>query len=446
MSSPRLPLQIGTSAIESLLRVGLMVPAIVALPFLTVMAIGALFCLRFDVAGDVFGFVVKTSTAFIEHVQRLFFERPSDLWCDDDGVHIEGGRFDGVTLSWALVGPSLRVEESDERTELYIDMFCIAQAEAPAERASLHQLHQSLASAVPGAALIAPAPSSAAQLVTCPTCGTPIVPSDAETTRCRGCDSDVPMPPALRQRVRGDRDLVEAGRRADALRVALRQQRRATRTAHLFVIAGVLMLLAWLVPVVIGVIAASRATLGGWSALDLALVAPLLMGGIYVVLRRLVADRFALRLITVGFAARAPDKVGEPSRCRACGAPLPAAVGRMLTACAYCRAENVLGIDLRGEAQRSRAELGSLDEALALRAAEVTRWAGLVPLGMAALVLAAVLAWLPLRIHREPVAPPPVVGVVVRPAAPTTVERCIRRPIRARRACRRRARLRSSSS
>ena len=48
--------------------------------------------------------------------------------------------------------------------------------------------------------------------------------------------------------------------------------------------------------------------------------------------------------------------------------------GNVLVRCAYCGAENVLGLDVRGEAQRGRAQVDSLDEALFQRRNERARW------------------------------------------------------------------------
>ena len=67
-------------------------------------------------------------------------------------------------------------------------------------------------------------------------------------------------------------------------------------------------------------------------------------------MRRLLANRRALRLLTLGFAAVAPARPGDPLECRRCGGPLRDPGHAALTRCVYCEAPNVMAADLRFEA------------------------------------------------------------------------------------------------
>jgi hypothetical protein len=409
LRSPRLPLQIGTSALTSVGMTALLFMPGSALA-VAMIVFGAVAVARgaLQVAAPLIAGGAGIMGLLGHRVWRSFRERPSDLYLDDEGMHVEGGRFDGVMLSWPMIAAGCRlVHDSEEQLiELYIDEFRIAEADDPAECESLQMLHQSLQSELAADRDAPAAPTTAVQLLRCPRCDLPVVPSDAERVRCRACDAEIEMPPALREKARGDLDLAATERRAQAVGAALGDQPRARTTEALFVVGGLIMVLAWPLAIVAGAIALERDMLPWWSALLLLLVPPLWVAGPYILLRRLIATRFAVRLISVGFAAHAPTKAGEPSLCRECGAPLPDAGARMLASCAYCGADNVLGVDLRGTARRRRAEIGSIDAALALRDRQLSTWRPRVPFGAALIVLGIVPLVLSLSVKPERPATP----------------------------------------
>jgi hypothetical protein len=97
------------------------------------------------------------------------------------------------------------------------------------------------------------------------------------------------------------------------------------------------------------------------------------LGGFFMARGRL-ADRGALQLLTLGFGALAPRKDGEPSRCRRCQGPLPTAGIGGVTHCAYCSAENIVGMDLRPSLDPARTEQHNFDDALKKRAKEKLLW------------------------------------------------------------------------
>ena len=94
----------------------------------------------------------------------------------------------------------------------------------------------------------------------------------------------------------------------------------------------------------------------------------------FAVAQARLTDRFALHAVVIGFGARDPARPGEPSRCRACTAALPAATTSPIVHCIYCNKPNVLGLDLSGDAAEARKESEQLDVAFAAREKERFVW------------------------------------------------------------------------
>ncbi len=146
-------------------------------------------------------------------------------------------------------------------------------------------------------------------------------------------------------------------------------------SASLFVIAALVMLVAWPLAIVLMVIEFNAASLTfGHALLLVAFVASCIVG-FYALIRTRLVDRQALRLLAVEFAAVEPAKPGDPYRCQHCLAPLPAAGDvRVLVRCVYCSTDNVLGLHLGREATVAREESRSLANAMDLRKREHRRW------------------------------------------------------------------------
>ncbi len=91
-------------------------------------------------------------------------------------------------------------------------------------------------------------------------------------------------------------------------------------------------------------------------------------------------------MLTLGFGALAPTRDGEPSRCRRCQGPLPHAGIGGVAPCAYCGAENIVGLDLRPSLDPARTEQHGFDTALTTRAKEKRLWAVLTGVALATLL------------------------------------------------------------
>ena len=139
-------------------------------------------------------------------------------------------------------------------------------------------------------------------------------------------------------------------------------------------LAAIPSLLAW--PVALGFAAGLYALcfLRVTNAFLVAIATFGVIAGLYYLVRGQLSDRQALRLLTIGFAARAPTTAGGAHHCRKCNGPLVPPEGSVLVHCVYCGAENVLGFDARGEAKQSEKQVESLDDALERRDAERARW------------------------------------------------------------------------
>lgn len=91
-----------------------------------------------------------------------------------------------------------------------------------------------------------------------------------------------------------------------------------------------------------------------------------------VLARADIVTRRALRAVMNGFASRPPSRPGEPSTCRRCGAPVPEPpVGSVVSRCVHCQAANVMGTDLRADADEATAVESELVTVLGAKRIEV---------------------------------------------------------------------------
>jgi predicted RNA-binding Zn-ribbon protein involved in translation (DUF1610 family) len=426
-----LPLQIGTSSLWSLARgAGTLLPGVAlvvgALPLLAVggLPLGA-------VAAVVGGLLVYFAGMHLFIAARA---RPSDVLLGGDGLHIEGGVHHGRAILWPQIDPertTLTVEKERrytlarifgnglavllmllvrrrvfwfDRAELDIarlrvglrdgSTLLLAEAERPIEKESLEALHDAVRSsgwhAPPGAAR--PKRPGGRHTVMglsvlfCPRCGAVAVPDDRDHVPCRYCNAAVPVPPETRERV-GAGQRVRAGRStSDRLVGKLLLQPGAGPTGNKLVAAAIVMMLAWPVSFVLGGLEIATNLHDAVSLLSLLVFPVSTILGLFFLLRAALADRFALRLLTLDFGAQHPHKEGDPYTCRRCDAPLPDEPGAVVVGCRYCGAENILGLDLRRDAVKATREATSLEEALAKRAEERRLW-GALSVGAVALVL-----------------------------------------------------------
>jgi hypothetical protein len=286
-------------------------------------------------------------------LRRAIEARACDAILDSDGLHLEGGQSHGLRVPYSEIDCARSAVEGQT---LYLarhggERIRLAVASDPDELQSLQALLATLR------AMSAPAPapsvSPSAHVLDCPGCGVPVAPADALTVTCRQCGVEVAMSDALRAQLQAARAISASRLAADrAVERLLRQP--SARRANLVVLANAAAILVlWPVNGIFPLIAyfdPDRASFAWMACFTLGAVLLLL-----AVARVVLADRHALRLLTLGFAAHAPATVSEPSRCRVCLGPLPARDdGGLVVRCAFCSSANLLGLDVRAEAAVAR--------------------------------------------------------------------------------------------
>jgi hypothetical protein len=417
----RIPLQLGNSAVLGRLRASvLLLPSIVcivawiAIPgwlgSLDDGVLGTVLGLLGFIPGLVVAVLALAGTAFAaEGAGDARKQAPSDLELTGTGVRVHGGPEHGKTLHWGeLAGAVVEKNETSEAGailrfvaailrmlrltavaerihadahELRVGTRVLGIAVRDDEVESLRLLAQTLAEL--GKQRITPkeddaANPSAPEVIGCPSCGTPATPADAASVLCRSCGTAVEMPTELRERIRAHEHVAGAARLERVIARVL-QQPGAEAAGRWLQLGSFAMRLGWpLALATLGTLVVMHA--GDNDALPrmvLARPAPLpwardfaLAGalaamcfvGVAIGLDAYFANRRALRLVTFDFGATPPTAKAGWS-CRVCAAPLPASE-RLLVRCAYCAAENVLGLDLRVRSARARDQAGSVADAL----------------------------------------------------------------------------------
>jgi TolB protein len=359
-------------------------------------------------------FAIFIGAALIVYARKHFAlalrERPSDILIGPEGFRIEGGKLNGFKALWTeiesvrLMGEHARLEivedEGSKRDENFWKLVITTQegaqkvlgtAEDARERDSLQALcdtiHESIPKKGPAGAPIPDAPAR----FKCLGCGAPAVPADADMVKCAYCGTLVHIPDDVRMRIRaiGKRDA--AAQRSEQMIGKLLRQPGALRTSFFVALAAIPSMLAWPAAMVGAGVLYALCYLRVANAFLLGLAAFGVIAALFYLVRGQLTDRQALRLLTLSFAAHAPTTVGGVHHCRQCNGPLVEPKGQMLVRCVYCNAENVLGLDARGEAQKGRAQVESLDEALHKRAIERGRWRWSAAAALTVLAIVAIL-------------------------------------------------------
>ncbi|MBX7084076.1 MAG: hypothetical protein K1X88_33010 [Nannocystaceae bacterium] len=426
----RLPLQIGTSSLWNIARGAiLLVPGVLVAPVGIVVGGAIAWYGGGEVSFGIGVFLAVVPILFvlfaIGQLARVLRVRPSDVLLDAEGLRVEGGPHHGAHASWAqLAGDNCRLvsdkdrgltpsdilaanwSESDRAGQQVVRLVAVqdgrdvvlAEAHAPEERESISALFESIrAGRGEHADEVAPADPEGTTLLRCPSCGTAVRPVAEPRTRCHRCESELPVPPEVAERVRSSDAATGARGRIDAALGKLIEQPGAGWTNVAFTLAGTAMVMAWPASIAIGVVQWQHDNLGAVRVLSLLVFPAAMILGLAFLLRASLVDRFALRLLTLDFGARDPVRPGDPFGCRGCAAPLPAAAQGVLVRCAYCSADNVLGLDLRAHARRSQSVARSLDDALSWRARERRRWRLRLLPALAMTGLGAGLLWLAIR-------------------------------------------------
>jgi hypothetical protein len=249
------------------------------------------------------------------------------------------------------------------------------------EASSMGAAAESIDAVVAGRRYVEQAPAVPARIVTCHNCGAPVVPVPAPAVPCFYCGAQVAIPPDIAQQAMAVQAMRASRATSQRIVAKLVEQPRASRVNVRILVLAVFMFLAWPIG---WALVAPRVVADGWSPTDIAfLLLPFAaVLAVCFFARAGLTDRGALQLLTLGFGALAPRRDGEPARCRRCQGPLPAADVGGCVSCAYCAADNVVGIDLRPTVQAARAEQTSLDDALRKRSSERTTWAFMTALAV----------------------------------------------------------------
>jgi hypothetical protein len=284
--------------------------------------------------------------------------RASDCVFEPDELRIDGGKYDGFRMAWkSILQPVL------DQGELRLDLGSgvavpVARASDAQEQRSIEALKETIVqrTSVPESGAKAPAPPADPRVASCPACGGPLAPDDREEVVCHYCGKHAAMPVEMRERIRAARSLREERTSLDGLVERLLNQPSARRVNGLLAAAAAIAIVWLPAPLMVG----SR-IIGPMSALAALLLA--------LAAYATIADRRAVSLLTLDFAARPPDREGGPACCRRCSAPLPRAPDdAIVVTCVYCEAENVLGIDVRANALAAHSTESTLEQALRDRA------------------------------------------------------------------------------
>jgi TPR repeat protein len=326
----------------------------------------------------------------INHLGHALRERPSDLELDSSDLRIIGGPWHDRSFPIARTPCEVRVVEktrtryfsADKKFQLHqllLNHIPVASAVRPVEQDSLHALHATItARQSPPATASDPKPPARKKalhtgLLVCPSCGAPAVPDDAASTTCHYCSTAVPIPQELAARIRAQRELA-AARPANARAVArLLDQPSARVTSRVMLLLGIPISLVWPGVGIAAGLLRHRELLGFVNCAILVAGGALAIVALFFLMRAALIDRQALALISTGFTARPPERPGDPHGCRNCSAPLPP-TDAVLVRCAYCDADNVLGLDVRHESRRAVDEGRSLEAELRRRRRERRVW------------------------------------------------------------------------
>ena len=204
-----------------------------------------------------------------------------------------------------------------------------------------------------------PAPVAGTEILRCSKCQAPLAPVDAPEARCHFCGTTTVLSEGLRNRIQAVGTLSVDRRRLQTLAVSVLRTplgRQGQSRALGLALAHP---------------RSSAARLEGAQRKLRGFLVALLIALLFLTRVR-VADRSAVRHLTLHFGARRPERAGDPYLCRDCGAPLPSGRAEQVVVCrcVYCEADNVLGLDLRREAGAAARERRELEQAFKLRNGE----------------------------------------------------------------------------
>lgn len=351
--------------------------------------------------------------AWADFPRAVWVSRPCDLELDAQGFRVVGGYHAGRGLDWDSLdagasglsrgtelgsellfaatrdGRKVPLAEGEERDSFraVLDAFRASAGLEPLPAYNWLDATEDESDAPAAAPAEKPAEAAAppVELVRCAQCGAVARPYDTPSVACLYCGHDVPLPDALRQRLREFRSQTALGRRSQKLLDRAVSQPRAAQAMVLLGALALAMIATWVFDSVVIARAIVHHTLGP-KLLLCGIAAPLLVAIALGTLASVVsARRVAVRAVSVDFAAIAPSEAGKPCGCRVCGAPLPEHQG-MVVRCAYCSSPNVVATARPRHPGQLRDQVHSLTDTLEAQSAEqVSRYIFVTVIGAPAL-------------------------------------------------------------
>ncbi|MBK8254696.1 MAG: sel1 repeat family protein [Polyangiaceae bacterium] len=423
----RLPVQVGTSALADLGKA--------AATFAPGVVMGALGVHAFKpdqraLGVSLFGGGLFLAALALWEGVRAFRTRAADAVLTDTHLTIEGGVHNGLQLSWEEIDAERTRAETITESRFGLERvaanafflalsallanalelapdtpvpvrklhlttkagrtWVLAEAVHPAEQRSLDAL---LGTIVARVGKVNDPPAKAPNMLVCVKCGAPLTPNDLPQLTCLACGTCNEVPAETRARISAQRSLYQSNSFFETSVRTLLDQPGAISINRTFVVVVAVCLTVWVVanlPIVwLGFSKTDTFELGwmlaaGWFGTAAA----------YFAARAALTNRRALRLLATNFGARALSTAGQWA-CRRCGGPLPPADG-LIVNCAYCDADNVLGMDLRSQAASAAEQALSLADMLAARKREqssrrrIALGAGIAALAASGLLLVSV--------------------------------------------------------
>jgi hypothetical protein len=284
--------------------------------------------------------------------------RACDIVLGPAGARVDGGSRHGLALAWAEIVPQrCRVEkmtgpngfdDGSGRHRLivgHVDGRDLVFAEA-GDADDSHELRlicEEIQAVHAASAATPAAPDPSSRVLHCDRCGSAVPLADADVAACPMCRAAVAVPADLRVRFAEERAIVDA--RLDGQRHLRALLRQPTAAAVNRVFAAVYALYVLLPLLGAGALVVLRLRhFDPVYTVHLWLTCAGLCIAVGVLAGRFEGRRMVVRSRLREFAARHD---GGP-RCRSCNAALPVGDADLAIArCVYCRADNVLGIDLR---------------------------------------------------------------------------------------------------
>jgi len=304
--------------------------------------------------------------AVVGQTLKAWTQRASDLLLGHEGLEIRGGPLGATRHDWSQLGePAARWAMVDGiESTLWIGGEVVATSDHPSEHRSLeavastvqHLADQAAGRAVPEVLDRPP------HVVLCSACGCPVSPTGEATARCGSCGTEAVMPDGMREQVQAAETFASARQASEALLAELVRQPGPRATNTLMILAIPPLLLGFpLASIVFDEFYQLRGVVSWVDGVALFVGALAFSYGLVGLLRSQVAGRQALRVVAGAFAARPPDREGEPWFCRQCGAPLPQRAGDVVVVgCVHCGAGSIVGIDMLPTAGREQVQAGDL--------------------------------------------------------------------------------------